>query len=254
LTIALDIQCSQKNNFKKMTSIKDDRGYNQGYKPSTALNIRTKRRCRYMIDQMKSTGGSVADILEIGSGTGEMAFFIAKETDYNVLGSDLCLPFIEQCKSNYHLPNLDFKFLDFNHPDQLSRRKFDYVIGNGILHHLYYNIDDALTNIKRLLKENGKIVFIEPNLLNPYCYLIFNTTDYFRNKAHLEPAEKAFSRTFIIKKLKKAGFKTINVEYKDFLLPGTPEILIRPVIAIGGIMEKIPLLKCLSQSIFICAQ
>ena len=32
---------------------------------------------------------------------------------------------------------------------------------------------------KKLLKEDGKIIFMEPNFSNPYCYLIFNFA-YFR--------------------------------------------------------------------------
>jgi hypothetical protein len=35
-----------------MASIQDDRGYNQGFKPSIAMDIRMERRCDYMISQM----------------------------------------------------------------------------------------------------------------------------------------------------------------------------------------------------------
>jgi 2-polyprenyl-3-methyl-5-hydroxy-6-metoxy-1,4-benzoquinol methylase len=236
-----------------MGSIKDDRGFNQGYKPSVSLSARTERRCNYIENKINNANKSTADVLEIGCGTGKMAFLIAKKTGFNVLGIDLCLPFIEQSKHNYHLPNLDFLVLDFNNPDKLCGRKFDYIIGDGILHHLYYNIDESLLNIKKLLKENGKIVFLEPNLLNPYCYLIFNTTPFFRKRARLEPTEKAFSKQFIKKNLTAAGYKNVKVEYKDFLLPGIPNILIKPSIIISNILEGIPLLKCISQSIFISA-
>jgi SAM-dependent methyltransferase len=151
------------------------------------------------------------------------------------------------------LPNLDFSVLDFNKPAGLNNRKFDYIIGIGILHHLYYEIDKALINLKGLLKGGGKIIFLEPNLLNPYCYLIFNTTPFFRKWAKLEPAEKAFSKKYIYSKLIKAGFNNIRIEYKDFLIPITPCSLVKPTIFIGDILEKIPVVKKIAQSIYFSA-
>jgi 2-polyprenyl-3-methyl-5-hydroxy-6-metoxy-1,4-benzoquinol methylase len=202
-----------------MASIKDDRGYNQGFAPSPALKIRTERRCDFMIEKMILNENS--EILEIGCGTGEISNLLAKKSKAKVLGTDICLPFIEQAKNSYNLPNLSFEILNFNNPTILKGKKFDYIIGNGILHHLYYNIDEALKNIRNLLNGNGKMIFMEPNLYNPYCYLMFSFP-YFRKLAHLEEAEMAFSGKFIIDKLKNAGFNKINVVYKDFLLPNTP--------------------------------
>jgi len=63
----------------------------------------------------------------------------------------------------------------------------------------------------------------------------------------------AFSKSFVSEKLAKAGYKNIKVEYKDFLLPGVPDALITPSVVIGDVLEKIPLVKNVSQSIFISA-
>lgn len=233
-----------------MGTIKDDRGYNQLFIPSKALSIRTKRRSDLIIKNLNFKGTS--GLLEIGCGKGENSFLIAKKTGASVLGTDICVPFIDEARKTYQLPNLSFEVMDFNLPGLVNRR-FDYIVGNGILHHLYYKLDDALRNIHSLLNEKGKILFWEPNILNPYCYIIF-TYPYFRKRAHLEPDEMAFSKRFVTQKLSKAGFSGINVEYRDFLLPDTPQLLISPVIMAGAIAEKIPLIKCLSQSIFIQAE
>ena len=133
-------------------------------------------------------------------------------------------------------------------------RKFDYIIGNGILHHLYNTLDNALLDLKSLLKDGGKIIFIEPNLVNPYCYLIFNTTISLRRWAKLEPDEMAFTKCLLKKKLSKAGYKNIELSNIDFLLPVTPEYLVKPTIVLGNIVEKIPVLKLMAQSIFLCAE
>jgi len=243
-----------------MSSRTDDRGYNQMFSPSKAMDVRTERRCDYIISQISQsadsqhyTGGGSKSILEIGCGSGEMAALLASKTVAQVTGSDICKPFIEEAIAKHKASNLNFIVLDFNNPSTLAGEKFDYIVGNGILHHLYYHLDEALRHIKALLKPNGKIVFLEPNLYNPYCWLIFNTTASMRKWAKLEPDEMAIRRRQITKQLKNAGYVNVKAEYRDFLLPNIPAMLIKPVCAIGSIVEKIPILNRLAQSVFISA-
>ena len=248
------LPCPQTKRHGNMSSITDDRGYNQVYKPSLSLKIRTERRCDYIAGKM----GKVKDarVLEIGCGTGEMSYLLAKKTGHTVVGADLCLPFIENARAHYRLENLRYERLDFSDPGDISRvlgnDGLDFVVGNGILHHLYYRLQDSLKNIHRLLKDGGKMVFLEPNLVNPYCFLIFRFP-YFRRLAKLEPSEMAFTKGYISRELEMAGYRDIEVEYRDFLLPNTPDFLIRPVILLGAAAEKTPLLRNMSQSIYISA-
>jgi SAM-dependent methyltransferase len=236
-----------------MASIIDDRGYNQGFERTKTFKIRIERRADLIIKEMDSKTDANINVLEIGSGTGEISYFIANKTKANVLGIDLCQPFIDGAKQEFSLDNLNFMVLDFNHPEKLKGMKFDYVIGNGILHHLYYHLDSALLNINFLLKDGGKFIFMEPNIYNPYCYLIFKFPK-FRKMANLEPDEMAFSRNFIKKKLQNTDYREIRISFKDFLLPNTPSFLVKPVIWLGNIIEKIFPLNRVSQSIFISAK
>jgi 2-polyprenyl-3-methyl-5-hydroxy-6-metoxy-1,4-benzoquinol methylase len=233
-----------------MASIVDDRGFNQGFKLNTATQIRMNRRAEWMTNLMHSD--QPCNILEIGCGTGEVAYWIAKNTTHHVLGTDICLPFINEANAKYQLPNLSYAYLNFSNIEDFKDQRFDYIIGNGILHHLYQHLDESLINLKNLLKTGGAIIFIEPNIYNPYCGLIFNIP-LLRKWAKLEPDEMAFSKSFIINRLNKADFQKVNVKYIDFLLPGIPNSLVKPSIVIGDILEKIPVLKMLSQSIFIYA-
>jgi 2-polyprenyl-3-methyl-5-hydroxy-6-metoxy-1,4-benzoquinol methylase len=236
--------------LKNQTSIVDDRGYNQGFKETYALIKRMERRADWMIGEMDARAGK--RVLEIGCGTGYVSYYIAKKTEMQILGSDLCKPFIEGAEVKYQLPNLSYDTLDFNEAAELVQDKFDYIIGNGILHHLYYNLDSVLETFKKILQPGGKIIFMEPNIFNPYVAAIFKNA-VLRKWAKLEPDEMAFSRSFIEKKLKAAAFKNINVTYKDFLLPGIPGVLVTPSIVIGNVLEKTPL-KVISQSILISAE
>jgi SAM-dependent methyltransferase len=231
-----------------LKNVTDDRGYNQIWNENEGTKIRGFRRAQMVLDHMDPN--QEKSVLEIGCGTGRAANYFAEHSKLKVLGIDLCIPFIEEAKKTYRLPNLDFGVLDFNKPDDLKGRTFDYIVGNGILHHLYFHLDEALVNIHSLLSPNGKIIFMEPNVQNPMAYLIFRNS-YFRKKFRLEPDEMAFSKKFIAGKLNKAGYKNIQVSFKDFLLPGMPGFLVKPMIAFGNFAEKIPGLRVMSQSIFI---
>lgn len=234
-----------------MENIKDDRGYNQVWAETKSTRVRAQRRGDYMISQM--TGGTEKSIMEIGCGIGSNCFYIAEKTGKKVLGTDLCQPFIDEANARYKLPNLRYDILDFNKAEQFKGETFDYIIGNGILHHLYHHLDSAFVNMHRLLSPGGKIIFLEPNIYNPYVYFIFSF-EALRKATHLEPDEMAFSKSFVTEKLLKAGFKNVKVEYKDFLLPGIPDALITPSVVIGDVLEKIPLVNKVSQSIFISAE
>jgi len=234
-----------------MASVRDERGYNQGFRLSRALEIRTERRCDYILNKINAR--KTARILEIGCGTGEMSYLLAKKSGAEVLGIDLSRRFIGRARKKYKLKNLRFEIADFNNPIGLGDRKFDYIVGNGILHHLYPCLNKSLGEMRRLLKPNGKIVFLEPNFWNPYCFFIFNF-GVFRKMARLEPGEQALTKGFITRRLKKAGFSGIEVEYKDFLLPNTPKILINPSIKVGEVAERLPVLRMSAQSLFISAR
>ncbi len=236
-----------------MASIQDDRGYNQGFKPSPALKVRTERRCQYILDKSNLKEGG--RVLEIGCGTGEISALLASKGNVEVVGTDICKPFIEEARKQFKHPKLSYDVFDFNstNESEFSRiGKFDSIVGNGILHHLYYNLDASLQRFKQLCKPNGRIVFLEPNLLNPYCFLIFSFAPL-RKRAKLEPDEMAFTRRFIAKKLKDNGFSDVVVEYRDFLLPNTPTSLINAVIATGDCLEKLPGPDRFAQSLFISA-
>ena len=234
-----------------MSNIRDDRGYNQVWADGDASRIRAERRCDQMLRMMDLQ--SAVSIMEIGCGMGTNCFRMAVKSGRKVLGTDLCVPFVEAARERYVHPGLRYEVLDFNRADDFNGETFDYIVGNGILHHLYHDLERAFLNMSRLLKNGGKIIFYEPNLYNPYVYLIFSFAPL-RKLAHLEPAEMAFSKPYIVEKLTKLAFRNIRVDFKDFLLPGIPSFLIKPSIAAGNILERLPVINHLAQSIFITAE
>lgn len=232
-----------------MKSYKDDRGFNQIWVDAKSTRIRASRRCDYMISHMQPAPGK--SVLEVGCGTGEICRMLAERTGMNVLGVDFCTPFIDKAKQRNTCANASFQVADVNRTSDFGGQVFDYIVGNGVLHHLYYTLNASLKNLKSLLKPGGRLIFMEPNLKNPYVYCIFSY-DVLREKASLEPAEMAFTKKFAEKQLQEAGFRGIKVEYKDFLLPGVPDCFINPLIIAGDVLERTPL-RVVSQSLGIVA-
>ncbi len=235
-----------------MPSLVDDRGYNQGYRWSPTQEVRMKRRAEAIV---AASGSRFGDrLLELGCGTGELAHFLSLETHAHVTGVDLCVPFIEQANKAFANERLDFVAADLSKPEDVARlgAQFQAVVGNGILHHLYFHIDEALRSIAAVIKPGGRFVFWEPNLFNPYVYAIFSFKPL-RKVAKLEPDEMAFSPKWIREHLEAAGFLNVQVEFRDFLVPVVPFSLVPLVTSAGAVAEKLPGINRLAQSLFISA-
>jgi SAM-dependent methyltransferase len=235
---------------RTMRSVRDDDGFNQGWSGGRATTLRFQRRAQLMVNEMAPN--PTGRVLEIGCGRGEIARFVGSATDMQVLGIDRAQSFVANARAATVQSNVRFETADFTEPGALDDHDFNYIIGNGILHHLYYSLDASLRAIHDLLDQNGRIMFLEPNLHNPYVFLIFKQRRL-RRIARLEPDEMAFSRAFITQHLRDSGFRDIEVEYRDFLLPGVPDWLIQPLVMFGRMGERTPGLKHLAQSLFIVA-
>lgn len=237
-------------------SIIDDRGYNQGFKPSPSLTVRNQLRVAHLLRGI-GIDARPHRLLEIGCGTGEYAELLARHPNVSVLGTDICQPFIDYAQRTYTGANIQFACFDFTDSAAVTAHvglhRFDGVVGNGILHHMYYHLNDVLAHIRGLLLPGGKIAFMEPNLFNPYIAAIFQIP-VLRRWAKLEPSEMAFSRHFIVSALTRAGFHDIQVEYRDFLVPGTPQACIAPLVAVGNLLEQMPGINMLAQSLLIVAR
>jgi SAM-dependent methyltransferase len=151
------------------------------------------------------------------------------------------------------LANLRFEKLDLLGADVGRLGTFDLVFGNGILHHLVLRLEDVLRALHSIAAPGGGLAFIEPNFLNPYCAFIFGT-GVGRRFAKLEPDEMAFTPGELRAALPRAGWRDIKVTTRDFLLPGLPDSLARPILAVEPALEATALTRWLAQSHFISAR
>lgn len=116
-------------------------------------------------------------VLDYGCGRGEYSLELLS-LGADVEGIDISKAYVDLCfqacrdhgidERRFNFQVMDAHKLDF--PDD----SFDFVVGNGILHHLDY--PTALSEIRRVLKPGGRAIFQEPLAGNPLLVLLRKLT------------------------------------------------------------------------------
>ena len=107
------------------------------------------------------------------------------------------------------------------HDLQFEDETFDFIYGSGILHHL--NLAQALDEIYRVLKPNGKILFVEPLDMNPVGKLVRYYTEKARTAdeqplrvCDIVEIEKRFETQFFYEEFFSVPFGVISrLFFKD---------------------------------------
>ncbi len=211
---------------------------------SPAGRVRARRRA----DLISKGAGLVPGlkVLEIGCGTGLFTEMFAQSGCY-LAAVDISSHLLEKARSRA-LPQDRVCFLNKRFEECGTMGPFDAVIGSSILHHL--DIEQALLRIFELLKPSGVLSFAEPNYLNPQ---VFAERTFRRLFPSVSPNETAFVRRVLARRLRQAGFEDITIAPFDWLHPAVPGPLIGLVSTLGAVLEKMPLLREFSGSLYIRA-
>jgi len=205
--------------------------------------IRANRRADYLVRVGMITKAS--KVLEIGCGTG---LFTKKVFDLS--GADItAIDVSEDLLKIARETSGGGKFIlgdAMNMP--FDDETFDVVFGSSILHHL--DFDASLREIHRVLKLGGRMVFAEPNMINPHIFLLKNIP-FLKKMMGDSPDETAIVRWKFKKLMKSIGFKKVSIFPYDFLHPITPDKLIGIIDRVGHLLEKIPLVKEIAGSVVI---
>ncbi len=215
---------------------------------SPAGRARADRRAQHFLASGRVGPG--ARVLELGCGTGEFTLRVTG-AGVHVVALDLVAELLARAQRKIgpgrpaFFVRGDAQVLPF--PD----RAFNVVYGCSVLHHL--DLDRALHEVRRVLAPGGRLVFSEPNLLNPQVFLMFKCRALKRHFS-VSADESAFTRGTIIRLLRRTGFERVAVRYFDFLHPAVPAGLVPSIERIGSCVEQIPVLSALSGSLFIYAE
>lgn len=111
-------------------------------------------------------------VLDYGCGWGDSSFRYYQK-GASVTGIDVSEKFINSANFNFKSKGCDknrYEFIKMDaHALKFSNDSFDFVVGDGILHHL--NTEVALSEIYRVLKPGGRVILFEPLAGNPLLKL-----------------------------------------------------------------------------------
>ncbi len=210
---------------------------------SPAGKLRAQRRANFFIDLGKLN--RTTNALEIGCGTALFTEKIYFATYSLITAIDISQELLDQGRKK--LPDVDFRLEDAM-ALSFADNTFDVVYGSSILHHLQF--DKALSEIYRVLKPGGRIIFAEPNMLNPQIFIQKNVP-FIKKWLGDSPDETAVVRWPFAKLMAKTGFNNIELFPYDFLHPNVPQSLISFVDKLGKSLERIPMVREIAGSVII---
>jgi SAM-dependent methyltransferase len=118
-----------------------------------------------------------AVVLDYGCGDGQFSIILAAR-GARVFGIDISPKLVAQARAsaaNMACNGSAPQFLAGDaHDTPFPDATFDYVVGNGSLHHL--DLEKAFAEIARLLKPGGKAVFQEPMYQHPLLWMLRRLT------------------------------------------------------------------------------
>jgi 2-polyprenyl-3-methyl-5-hydroxy-6-metoxy-1,4-benzoquinol methylase len=155
-----------------------------------------------------------ADVLEIGSGIGNISkFFI--QAEMNIMLSDLRTEYCEALAKRYtqHPAVLGVGEIDLVHPQfkeeyQQLLSKFNTVYALNVVEHIENDLQ-ALENCRNLLQKDGNLIILVPAYNSLFCDLDRELGHYRRY------TQKSLSQIF-----EKAGFEIIHKQYFNLAAVG----------------------------------
>lgn len=211
---------------------------------SPAGRLRIKRRVK-LVKKMIKPGDQ---ILELGCGIGEFTQQF-KNIKNQITAIEIAPEVLKQAAAEIKSTNIKFLVGDCYHLS-FKDNSFDIIIGNSILHHLDLSV--VLPEIHRVLKDNAKIIFFEPNLVNPHVFLQ-KKIGIFKKISRDSPGETAFTRWYLQAELEQSGFNQVRIKPFDFLYPFLPKFFIPTLIKLESYLERLPGVREFSGSLMIYA-
>ena len=148
------------------------------------------------------------NILDYGCGIGLNTEKYLKYSPKKITGVDISEVSLKKARKRFKVnENVEFK-QDNCENLSLKNESFELIYGSGVLHHL--KLDLAVKEIARVLKKDGKIIFVEPLGTNP----IINLYRWMTPKARSHDEHPFKDKDFAFM---RNHFKELKIKYYGFL-------------------------------------
>ena len=193
-------------------------------------------------------------VLDYGCGVGNATTKIAALNPSKLFGIDISEVSINKAIKIAKSSNLLIEYsVDNCEKTKFKTETFDLVFGSGILHHL--NLKKSVSEINRILKNNGEMVFLEPLGTNPLINFYRKLTPKSRSVDEHPFLKKDFdfiSSLFSQVTVKYYGFFTLVF----FLFYKNPKksLIFRIISKLDNYFFRIKFFKNLAWSVMIIAK
>ncbi len=221
-----------------------------GYAPNTgqAYNF-----ARYYAPFLEGALPKTGRVLEIGCGTGFYTSWIA-ERDISIIGMDLSPQMIEQAK--LRCPD-DVALVVGNCEDPASvldpdrvREGFDAIVGVNTFSY-YPNKKTALRNYHALLRDGGRLVFLDIHG-NAYSQQIAYLTN-FRGARQFSENIRESTRPTLSSLLRECGFEVERIERLTFMPNAVNRLGVILIAPFDWILSRVPLAQAFAIRIAVVA-
>ena len=193
-------------------------------------------------------------VLDYGCGIGSITEKIVNSNPSRLFGIDISEVSIDKAVENSKRLNLQIDYsVDNCEKTKFKAETFDLIFGSGILHHL--NLKKSVSEINRVLKKNGEMVFLEPLGTNALINFYRKLTPKSRSVDEHPFLKKDFD--FI-----HSLFNQVTVKYYGFftliffLLYGNPKksLMFKIISKLDNYFFRIKYFKSLAWSVMIVAK
>lgn len=195
-----------------------------------------------------------SEVLDYGCGIGPVIEKVIKFNPKKITGIDISDVSISKAKEKFQNLNSKVELLVDNcEKTKFDDNKFDLVYGLGILHHL--QTSKCITEISRILKPKGALLFIEPLGTNPLINFYRALTPGSRSKDEHPLISKDFD-------IIKENFNSVNLKYYGFLTlvffpfykSPNRSIIFKSLVKLDQFLFKIKLFQFFAWSVLITAR
>lgn len=182
---------------------------------SPQVNNYTVKLAQKVVEKLRLS--SKHKILEIGAGAGRFTIPLLKHS-LKITALDMSEEILRQLREKLEGRVTILKG-EIEEIDSLTKDKFDAAVGFFILHHLD-DLTASLRSLKKVLKKEARVGFVEPNPLNPLFYIqpfVYKNMNWEQEKGFRKMTHQNLEKAF-----REAGFNDFTVEkfglFPPFLL------------------------------------
>ncbi len=192
-----------------MQNKKQEAAYFDEFTSEKPWNAFTKKTYRKIVRLFLLLANPKKDdmIIDMGCGTGELAYEIYKRGHANIMGLDISKNCIAMAKEKYK--GIKFEVRDVENTG-LKNDSADALFYCGILHHFQHQSSLA-KEARRILKKGGKIFVFEPNASNPVLWLFRNKKSPVSSKKLKTPNEEFLDLGRIKSALEKENLRAMEI-------------------------------------------